>query len=297
MNNKPKKGHGFIYKYTSPSGKSYIGQTVQSLSERAGHNGKNYLSCKYFYSAIKKYGWENFIVEILGEFPQEQLNYQERRYIEIFNTLSPSGYNIQFGDFNYHNGRKKIYQYNTNGDLIKVWDGQNIAADTLNLNRQALNQCLKGKNKRCGDFFWSYQLLEKYPVKEIISNDEKIVYMCDINNNVLKTFKSIGSAADYVNGERSAIKRCCRNELKTAYGYKWKCSEILKEKKYNNSPVQIEQLDKDTLKIIQTFSSISAAARSLGKETGLLRRAISNINYTAYGYRWRKAQSSTTNDL
>ena len=39
MNNtEPKKGYGYIYKYTSPSGKSYIGQTIHSLQERAGKN-------------------------------------------------------------------------------------------------------------------------------------------------------------------------------------------------------------------------------------------------------------------
>ena len=33
---------GVIYKYTSPSGKSYIGQTVKSLQQRAKYTGKGY---------------------------------------------------------------------------------------------------------------------------------------------------------------------------------------------------------------------------------------------------------------
>lgn len=32
---KPHKGMGFVYKYTSPSGKNYIGQTINSLADRA----------------------------------------------------------------------------------------------------------------------------------------------------------------------------------------------------------------------------------------------------------------------
>lgn len=297
MNNKPKKGRGFIYKYTSPSGKSYIGQTIQSLENRAGHNGKNYIGCKYFYSAIKKYGWNNFIVEILGEFPIEQLNFQERRFIEIFNTLAPNGYNIQFFENDYHKGRKRIYQYDTDGNLIKGWEGQLEAATSLNINQQSLNQCLKGNQKSCGGYYWSYLLLEKFPIKEKIDNTEKIIYMCDLNGKVLSTFNSIAKAADFIGGERGAIKRCCRNELKTAYGYKWKCPEILKEKKYNNTPIPIQQIDINNNEIIHTFSSISEAARSLNKSgTSLIRKAINNENYTAYGYKWRKAQSSTTND-
>lgn len=296
MNNKPKKGHGYIYKYTSPSGKSYIGQTVQSLSNRAGHNGKNYIGCKYFYNAIKKHGWNNFIVEILGEFPIEQLNYQERRYIEIFNTLAPNGYNIQFDEKNYHKGRKIIYQYDTDGILIRSWQGLKDAADTLDISLQSLSACLNGNSKTCKDYYWSFQLLEKYPVQEKIDNTAKIVYMLDDNNIVLQSFRSIAEAAKYVNGERSPIKKCCRGEIKTAYGYKWKCYEILAEKKYNNTPIPIEQINAENGEVIQTFPSVSAAARALGKNgTSLIRRAVDSDKYMAYGYKWRKAQGSTTN--
>ena len=44
----PKDGYGFIYKYTSPSGKSYIGQTVRSLKERAKCDGVGYNCCPIF---------------------------------------------------------------------------------------------------------------------------------------------------------------------------------------------------------------------------------------------------------
>lgn len=299
MNNKPKKGHGYIYKYTSPSGKSYIGQTVTSLSERAGHNGKNYIGCKYFYQAIKKYGFNDFIVEILDECLIEELNAKERYYIEMYNTMAPNGYNIQQGgQSNYHQGRKLIYQYSMDdGHLIRSWDGQKIAADTLNINQQSLNQCLKGLIKSAGNYYWSFSVLEKYPVESKIINSEKIISMCDINNKVVKTFKSIAEAASFVNGERSAIKKCCRGELKTAYGYKWLCPEIMAEKKYNNNPIAIYQIDKNTNDVIHTFSSISEAARALNVSgTSLIRRALKNEKYTAYGYYWKKAQGSTTND-
>lgn len=299
MNNKPKKGHGFIYKYTSPSGKSYIGQTVTGLSERAGHNGKNYIGCKYFYSAIKKYGFQNFISEILGEFLIEELNSKERYFIEVFNTLAPNGYNIQpGGKYSYHDGRKIIYQYSaSDGRLIRSWDGQKQASMELGISIQSLNQCLNGRTKTCGGFCWSFILLDKYPILEKISNKEKEVKMIDINNNVIKTFPSISEAASFVKGERNSIKKCCRGELKTAYGYKWACEEILKEKKYNNSPIKINQIDKNTGKIIHTFPSISEAARKMGANgTSLIRRAINNQNYTAYGFKWEKSQGSTTND-
>ena len=55
---------GFIYKYTSPSGKIYIGQTTKDPKKRAGYKGRGY-SGTVFGNAIKKYGFENFKLEIL----------------------------------------------------------------------------------------------------------------------------------------------------------------------------------------------------------------------------------------
>ena len=46
------KYRGIIYKYTSPSNKSYIGQTIRSLSERAQKNGNGYVGCPIFFRAI-----------------------------------------------------------------------------------------------------------------------------------------------------------------------------------------------------------------------------------------------------
>ena len=57
---KPHNGYGFVYKYTSPSGKIYIGKTKTTLKERAKNNGNGYLNCTIFFRAIQKYGFEKF---------------------------------------------------------------------------------------------------------------------------------------------------------------------------------------------------------------------------------------------
>ena len=75
---KPKQGHGFIYRYISPSNKNYIGQTTKSLKERAKNNGNGYKNCSVFYNAILKYGFKNFKIEILGEFKIEFLDNKEK---------------------------------------------------------------------------------------------------------------------------------------------------------------------------------------------------------------------------
>lgn len=89
-----------VYKYTNLiNGKIYIGQTMESLEMRAGYNGYKYRKCPYFYNAIKKYGWDNFTVEILQDnLTREQANEFEIKYIKYFNSQDPNiGYNISDG--------------------------------------------------------------------------------------------------------------------------------------------------------------------------------------------------------
>ena len=91
-----------IYKITSPSNKSYIGQTVR-LKQRL--SCYEHLRCKNqsaIYNAILKYGWENMKVEILWEKESkerlvEELNELEIKYIAEFNTKVPNGYNLTAG--------------------------------------------------------------------------------------------------------------------------------------------------------------------------------------------------------
>ena len=95
LSKKPQYGYGFIYCYTSPNGKKYIGQTRTTLKQRASIEGKHYQGCSAFYNAIKKYGWKNFQVEILEEVPLDVIDEAEVNYILDYNTTDPKfGYNL-----------------------------------------------------------------------------------------------------------------------------------------------------------------------------------------------------------
>jgi group I intron endonuclease len=87
-----------IYKVTNKiNGKVYIGQTTKSLdSRRKRHEWeyKNYC----FPNALRKYGKENFIWEVLEHCDsKEELDEMEFHYIKQYNTLSPLGYNLTLG--------------------------------------------------------------------------------------------------------------------------------------------------------------------------------------------------------
>lgn len=109
----PIKDQGIIYKLTFPSGKSYIGQVVEYLSngDKKGLKGrlKQHITTatntdKNFpiYRAIRKYGAENIIPSILIRTDKKFLNMYEELCIKIQNTLVPLGYNVQKGGYNIH---------------------------------------------------------------------------------------------------------------------------------------------------------------------------------------------------
>lgn len=92
---------GIIYMITSPSGKSYIGQTVRTFNERWSKHKSNAMaddpSCRALAEAIKKYGEASFQTQTLLECDDEQLDDYEIEMIAKYNTLSPHGYNLREG--------------------------------------------------------------------------------------------------------------------------------------------------------------------------------------------------------
>ena len=80
------------------NGKQYVGQTMKTLKERmAGH----LCGDQYIDNALKKYGIENFTVEILDECSTvDELNEREIVRIAEFDTLHPNGYNLTTGGDN-----------------------------------------------------------------------------------------------------------------------------------------------------------------------------------------------------
>lgn len=87
---------GIIYKITNKvNGKSYIGQTRYTIEFRwKQHQHKK--DNTYFHNAIRKYGIENFTIEVLEECDIKDLSSREIFYIAKFDTFA-NGYNLTIG--------------------------------------------------------------------------------------------------------------------------------------------------------------------------------------------------------
>lgn len=87
-----------LYRITNiVNGKSYIGQSIDPKHRFISHISRANNDCDNspIHSAIKKYGKENFKLEILEW--TEDYNKREQELIIEYNTKSPNGYNVADG--------------------------------------------------------------------------------------------------------------------------------------------------------------------------------------------------------
>lgn len=90
----------FVYSHINKiNDKIYIGITSQARVKDRWKNGKGYKNSPHFYSAIQKYGWENFEHNIIASgLSIEEAEKMERELITKYDTTNKDkGYNIQTG--------------------------------------------------------------------------------------------------------------------------------------------------------------------------------------------------------
>jgi hypothetical protein len=92
---------GCVYLATNRvNGKKYVGQSRSCLHDRIRHHrhSAKYGSLLAFHCALRKYGFDGFIWEVLFESDRrELLDFVEISQIQELGTLSPAGYNLRPG--------------------------------------------------------------------------------------------------------------------------------------------------------------------------------------------------------
>ena len=129
-----------IYKYTNKiNGHIYIGQAVDIKARIRGHRfSARHLEDKDsnmpIHKALRKYGEENFDIEILEECPKEKLNEREKYWIKYYDSYT-NGYNANLGGDSCEHLGKPVCLYDFDGNFVKEYKSVTEAAETLNINR------------------------------------------------------------------------------------------------------------------------------------------------------------------
>lgn len=205
---------GLIYMYTSPSGKQYIGQTINESSRKSHHKNENVNTETYFGRAIKKYGFENLEYKILIKFKptpdriklKRVLDKLEQRYIKLYQT-NIIGYNLNKGG-----GGDGNLGYAHTEEMKKH-------LSTIVKTEEQLNNLLLGRGEKSEE--------TKQKISDAQSSKRKQVEKYDLENNLIDTFSSIADAAKSIGGlvqktKSNKIGECCSGERKTIYSFIWK---------------------------------------------------------------------------
>ncbi len=188
--------YGIVYKQTnSENGKIYVGQTIRTLGVRwkqhlqESRQEKRPLYNTHFYRALRKYGSEKFVGEVLCEcFSQEELDEKEKYFADILNSWSPFGYNHMAGRGRGSTSdelrkrisqkRSKIYYFiSPHGDKITVTNLITFCEESFEkLDPPAMRRIIHGD----GDSHKGWKRDDEYYTSTLSINKEKKVRTANI---------------------------------------------------------------------------------------------------------------------
>ena len=310
----------YIYKiYNDINMKIYIGKTKDTIEARfkqhikasKGNNKKGIM----LYAAMRKYGVENFHIELVEECSEDMLNEREIYWISVFDCCildgPDKGYNMTRGgdggatlstDAHRRVNGEPIQQYDLNGNFIAEYVSSGEAAEFTHTTQTEINRCCNmARNAYSANgFIWKrkndFTPVDVWVAANKTKNNRKAVEQYSLDGKLIQTYESIAEAGRTTGVDNSQINECCNKRRKSAHDYIWKfvhdptpIEELIKIQNPNaNKPRPVEQYD---LKgnLIAIFPSIAEAARKCAPNhnTSCISDVCNGTQKTAYGYIWR----------
>ena len=246
--------------------KEYIGQTVQDDFQVRlnGHmadvnNGRK----RHLYNAIRLYGWDQFMIEILHSFPREG-NWEERldklEIYEIFQrgTLAPHGYNNETGG-----NKNKVLHEDTKALMSSVRSGDRHFMFGKHHTNEALDLLKEANRKEVQQW----------------SRDGK---------ELLRTFESVEEASSESGADGSHITKVCKGVRKTTGGFHWKF--VREEDIHTNEPLKftkIQQWSFDLKTLIAEFDTMREASKESKADVRGISRCCKGASRSAGGFKWK----------
>lgn len=248
-----------IYKITSPTGKIYIGQSVDIHRRFNYYKSSNCKKQKLLYNSLCKYGYNLHLFEIVKVCLKDELNKYEIEYINLYNSFSnKNGLNLRSGGNQNRLSKNSI-------DKIKIKRAnQIITEETKNKIRQALtgrkknkDVVLKGVETRKKN---GYVCSEETKLKISIANKKKLLGRKLSEETKLK----IGNS----NKGKSLTNKMKKDISKRMVGNKNSCKKII------------------NIETQEVFSSVKLVAESLNISQSYLSQQLNGKrkNKTKFTY-------------
>lgn len=275
----------YIYKIVNKiNGKVYIGKTIYTTAYRwnqhisAATSDKEKDDYNYLlHKAIRKYGVDNFTVEVIEEVEDEtKLSSREIYWINYYNSCileeDSNGYNMTYGGEGVSKiNKQKIYQ---------LW---NSGFGSLEIAKQTGHHSTSVKN--------ILETLEGYSREiDFARNTGNIVFQYNEDGKLINSYPSISYAARQVGVNPSMINKCCHGEKQSAAGFFWSFSAEQKFEPKKLKTWHAYKVGQYTLKdeFICEYNSLSEATRAMGKkQSKYIKECCEGKRKEMYGFIWK----------
>ena len=125
--------------------------------------------------------------------------------------------------------RKKVAQYDFDGNLIGVYDSLTSASEQTGLSDSTIGMVCNGKRQSGGGYYWLYvdgHVIDNVAIQvdkdKIDATKPKRVIQLTKDNEVVREFDSISDASKKTDVVLSSIVENCKGKRKSAGGFVWK---------------------------------------------------------------------------
>ena len=272
---------GIIYVIKNDiNNKLYVGQTVTTLANRWLHHKDAYEKYDWhLYRAMRKYGIEHFWIEKLEDCSDDIIYEREKYWIEQLDSFK-NGYNMTSGG----EGRTTLDRE----EIIKLWNqgysalqiaelvGSKWSSPIIDvLEQQGLYDAEEIKRRKVIDIANKQSLTriiqynEKAEVVSIFNSPKEAEDKTGINRANIKTALDTGSGAGGFMWKREGEKPPAPRKIKT--GRKRK----------------VQQIDLNTLEVINTYNNASEAGRAIGCAPSSISAVCRGERNKTHGFGWR----------
>ena len=232
--------YGIIYSATNIiNNKKYIGQTKQGLRIRKNGHLSSYKREQKtsFQKALKKYGEENFIWEIIdyAKTP-EDIDLKERYWINYYNTFKQGGYNMNPGGqafkftddewlhISFLHDHRKVMVFNKKGIYIETVASKKIFSIQYDCRMQDTIIVLNNIKSSVKDYILIYE--DEYSEELLISKikrtrNNREFTVIDAEDNLIGTWDNQTYCANKLGVHRGNISKCLSGTLSNTHGYKF----------------------------------------------------------------------------
>lgn len=215
----------FVYIHEFPNGKVYIGQTRKSPDTRWYSDGSGYKG-QIVWDAIKKYGWDNILHDILAcSLTMEEACDEEKYWIAYYDSTNREyGYNIQSGGMVAYERsdsdeiRQKMSERMTS-ENNPFYGKQHSSLSKLKISNKNKGKFLGGKRRSAKGFAWQYTdephpYVNPKPLKKVVQLDKE-------TDEFISVYDSVFDVEEKTGISHKGVSRCCGGFGNSYKGYKW----------------------------------------------------------------------------